>query len=708
MFFCLAAATAGFGEVTTAQRPDVGTANRFYAGNRAPLAPSPFVRLPVGLIAPRGWLRHQLELEAAGMMGHLEEISKFLKFESNGWVDPAAKDGWEELPYWLRGYGDLGYVLRDEKIVAEARRWIDGIIATQQPDGWFGPQGLRVSLKGKADMWPQMPVLDALRSYYEFGGDERVLKLMTAYFKWQNALPGEAFAAGYWPRMRAGDNIDSVYWLYNRTGEPWLLDLARKIHENMADWTAGLPNWHNVNVAEGFREPAEFWMQARDAKPPDPSAGLGLAAAARNYDEVMGLYGQFPGGGFAGDENCRKGYGDPRQGFETCGIVEFMRSFEMLTRISGDPLWADRCEEIAFNSLPAALTPDLKALHYLTGANQVRLDSANKSPGIQNRGCMFAYSPHRYRCCQHNHGMGWPYYAEELWLATADNGLCASLYAACEATAKAGDGAQVRIVEETDYPFGETIQLTLSSPRRVAFPLYLRVPRWCEAPAVKVNGQDAPVDATPLSFIVIRREWADGDTVTLRLPMRVSTRTWPKNNNAVSVDYGPLTFSLKIGEEWRRFGDDDKWPEWEVLPATPWNYGLALDGNDPAASFELTRSCDATPDQPFTPDAAPIQLRAKARRIPNWTLDHNGLLSALQPSPVKSAEPVEPVTLIPMGAARLRISAFPVIGAGPGAHGWVVPPPAASTPAATPTIPGAKISASHCFDGNTMTRCATG
>ena len=100
----------------------------------------------------------------------------------------------------------------------------------------------------------------------------------------------------------------------------------------------------------------------------------------------MDLYGQFPGGGFAADENARPGFTDPHQGFETCGIVEFMHSFEMLTKNSGHPVWADRCEEVAFNSLPAALTPDWKGLHYLTCANQVLLDRNNHAPGVENSG----------------------------------------------------------------------------------------------------------------------------------------------------------------------------------------------------------------------------------------------------------------------------------------------------------------------------------
>ena len=274
-----------------------------------------------------------------------------------------------------------------------------------------------------------------------------------------------------------------------------------------------------------------------------------LDAAERNYQTVMGLYGQFPGGGFAGDENCRPGHGDPRQGFETCGIVEFMHSFEMLTKLSGEPLWADRNEEIAFNSLPAALTPDQKALHYLTGANMIQLDRQNKSPGVQNEGTMLSYSPYEvYRCCQHNVSHGWPYYAEELWLATGDGGLCASLYAPSEVQAKVGDGTVAKIVEATDYPFADTIRLKMSLPKAVRFPLYLRIPRWSETPVLTLNGRRIEANAEPLSYLVVEREWADGDAVNLQLPMHTAVRVWQKNHDAVSVDYGPLTFSLRIGD----------------------------------------------------------------------------------------------------------------------------------------------------------------
>ena len=179
---------------------------------------------------------------------------------------------------------------------------------------------------------------------------------------------------------------------------------------------------------------------------------------------------------------------------------------------------------------------------------------------------MLSYSPYEvYRCCQHNVSHGWPYYAEELWLATADGGLCASLYAASEVQAKVGDGTAVKIVEATDYPFEDTIRLKISLAKPVRFPLYLRIPHWSGTPVLTLNGRRINAKAEPLSYLVVERQWSNGDTVSLRLPMHTAVRTWQKNHDAVSVGYGPLWFSLRIGERWRRYGRGGAWPEWEVL-----------------------------------------------------------------------------------------------------------------------------------------------
>jgi hypothetical protein len=670
-------------------RPDTSAGNDHYAGNRAPLVPSPFIKLPVGTIKPEGWLRRQLELEAEGFTGHLPEISAFLREEDNAWLSPAGEGHsfWEESPYWLKGFSDLGYVLGDRRIIQEAQKWIDAALASQREDGWFGPRANaggrhRSTAEGKPDLWPNMIMLNVLQSYYEHSGDERVVRLMTNYFRWELGVADDDFLPPFWQQQRASDNMASVYWLYNRTGDEWLLDLATKIHRNMAPWHQEIASWHGVNICQCFRAPTVYWMQSQQPEH--------LAGAERNYQEVMGLYGQVPGGMFGADENCRPGYSGPRQAAESCSIAEMMLSCEMLLTITGEGKWADRCETAALDSFPACMTPDLRALHYLTAPNLVLCDQKSKSPGVQNGGPMFLFDPHRHRCCQHNIAHGWPRYAQHLWLATPGNGLAAALYAPSKVTAKVGDGSEVTITETTQYPFGETVELAVSTPKPVSFPLYLRVPGWCGGPSLAINGQQIAVKAGPGSCLVVERKWSEGDTVSLELPMEITLTRWVKNQNSVSVHRGPLAYSLKIGEKCVRAGGTDKWPALEIHPTTPWNYGLVLNEEDPASSFEVVQKALPEDGQPFNWDAAPIELRASAKKIPAWKLDHLGLVGPINESPVKSDEPTETVTLIPMGCARLRISAFPVIGSGPDAHEWIEP--RTSTP----------WTASHCWQSDTV------
>jgi len=662
--------------------PSTEVKNDFYVGNRPPLLPSPLIKLPIGAIKPQGWVRRQLELQADGFHGHLTEISRFLVKEGNAWLSPTGEGdhGWEEPPYWLKGFSNCGYILGDERMIKESKIWLEAALQSQKPDGWFGPdkgrKGAATRLEGREDLWPNMIMLFCLQNYYEFASDERVIELMTNYMKYLVTVPEERFLVGYWPRMRGGDLLYSVYWLYNRTGDEFLLDLAKKVHRRTAEWEKDVINWHNVNMSQGFGQPATYYMQSKDPNH--------LLAAERNWRKIRNMYGQVPGGMFGGDENCRPGFTGPRQAVETCGMVEMMLSHEILLTITGETKWADRCEDVTFNSLPAAFTPDLKALHYLTAPNMILCDKNNKSPGLQNKGPMLLFNPHIHRCCQHNTGHGWPYYAEHLWMATGGNGLAVVLYAPSQVTAKVGDGTEVTITEKTRYPFDESIQLSITTAKPVSFPLYLRIPGWCEKPKLIINGKRAAVKAPPGAYILIDRKWIDGDRISLNLPMKITLTKWTKNKNSVSVNRGPLTYSLKIGEKYVKAGGTDKWPAWEIHPTTPWNYGLVLDEKDPASSFRVVYKAWPDNDQPFEAIAAPIELRAKAKKILAWQKDHLGLVDKLQQSPVKSDELTETVTLVPMGCARLRISAFPTIGTGPDAHEWEPPPKSTPDTASRP------------------------
>ncbi len=653
---------------TAVKAPSNAGSNAHYLTNRTPLKKEYFTKLPVTAFQPGGWLKKHLELQRDGLTGNLGEISIWLTKTDNAWFskDGKGKYGWEELPYWLKGYGNIGYMLRDEKMIAEAKTWIEAVLSNQRENGDFGPVVLK---RNKRDFWTNMPMIWCLQSYYEYSKDQRVIDFLTRYFKWELSVPDNDFLEDYWENSRGGDNLVSVYWLYNHTGHEWLLDLATKIDRNTANWRqkTNLPNWHNVNIAECFREPATYYLQ---------SGYKGdLEASYQNQKLIRDIYGQVPGGMFGSDENARKGYDDPRQAVETCGMVEQITSDDMMLRITGDTYWAENCEDVAFNTFPAAFMPDYRSLRYLTAPNMVLSDSKNHAPGIANEGPFLMMNPFSSRCCQHNHAAGWVYYAENAWMATPDNGLAVQHYTEGTITAKVANGEEVSIAQATKYPFEGTVEFTVQSSKPVAFPLYLRIPKWSGKPVVKVNGVTLPTTAAAGGYIKLMNRWKAGDKITLGLPMELSVRTWERNKNSVSVDYGPLTYSLKIDESfiqkdsketaigdsrWQEAADPSKWPSYEIHPASPWNYALVLNNQKPEQSFTVVKKPWPSDNNPFTNATAPIEIKAKGKQIPSWTIDKHGLCDVLPQSPVQTAEPVKELTLVPMGGARLRISSFPV------------------------------------------------
>ena len=668
MVLALAWASTAFAQkvtVTIVDRPDNTARSVNYTNSRAPLQQVSLMKLPAGSIRSGGWINRYLELQRDGLTGHLGEISAWLEKANNAWLTTGGDHGWEEVPYWLKGYSDLAYVLNDPKMLAETRTWINAVFASQRTDGSFGPMN---KSNGKVELWAQMIMLTTLEHYYEFTHDERVIKLMTAYFKWQLTIPDDRFLEDYWENSRGGDNLYTVLWLYNRTGDSFLLDLARKIHNNTADWhqESSLPNWHNVNVAECFREPATYYMLTGDKAM--------LAASYNDQQLIRRAFGQVPGGMYGADENARMGYIDPRQGVETCGMVEQMASDEIMLRFTGDPYWAENCEDVAFNTYPAATTADFKALRYITSPNMVQSDSKNHAPGIQNDGPFLSMNPFSSRCCQHNHSQGWPYYSENLVYATPDNGAAVVLYGDCTANMKVADRKNVTIKEETRYPFDENVQLTLTMKGKVTFPLYLRIPSWTTGAVVTVNDEPLATAAVSGKYYCISREWHTGDKVSLKLPMSLKLRQWQANQNSVSVNYGPLTLSLKISEryvkrdskqtaigdsKWQKNADASQWPTTEIYAASPWNYALCLKNGRQLENIEVIKKPWPADNYPFTLQSVPLEFKAKGRLVPSWKMDQYDLCGVLPTEQAERSSRVDDITLVPMGAARLRISAFP-------------------------------------------------
>ena len=644
-----------------------------YLNNRQPLLQKDYIELPLGAI----WMQEQLVRMKEGMTGHLDKVYEPVMGARNGWLGGDG-DVWERGPYWIDGLLPLAYILNDEALKEKIKPWVEWTLASQKPDGYFGPDTDRTPEPGlqrdnARDWWPKMVMLKVMQQYYSATEDTRVLDFFTKYFKYQLAeLPKTPLGHWtFWGEQRGGDNLMMVYWLYNITGDKFLLDLGELIHQQTFNWTDIFLNQdhlsqqhslHCVNLGQGFKEPVVYYQQNKDPKQIEA-----VESAVRQIHNTIGL----PTGLWGGDELLR--FGRPTAGSELCTAVEMMYSLEEILEITGGVQWADYLERVAYNALPTQITDDYSARQYFQQFNQVQVTREWRefSTPHEDTDVVFGVLT-GYPCCTSNLHQGWPKFVQNLWYATADNGIAALVYAPSNVKAKVANGIEVNIQEQTNYPFEETIRFNVSfadkKVKQAFFPFHVRIPAWCEQPVLKVNGKPVQTDACSGQIARVNREWKEGDVLTLELPMKVAVSRW--YDNGAVVERGPLLYALKMDEKWvKKTMEPEKvreYGEWyyEVTSDTPWNYALSsrlFDPNKIQENFIVEKS-DKIADYPWNVENAPITIKTKAKRLNNWTVVRGsvGPISYFTQQGNDMGDEVETIELIPYGCTTLRVAEFPV------------------------------------------------
>lgn len=638
----------------------------------AGLRPLELKPLRLGSIRPEGWLKVQLEAMTEGLCGRLHERTGYLNV-TNGWLTTSSDRGWEEQPYWLRGFVKTAVLTENERMLAVAKEWVGKILATQDEDGWFGPRPLKgkVCKNGKtlADIWGHMVMSEALLSWYDYTGDRRIVETLLRFYRHLTAMdetrfiPGHADQAGCgsWTysvqATRAGDLLPSLFACYELTHEAWLLDLAHRVYRHRERAHLFL-NHHNVNFAQAFgygtlmsrltgrtadRDSASYWL-----------------------DLQLKAWGATPRCGFTADENVRNGCTDPRYGMETCGYAEFIRSFVLLGEVTGDAVWGDRAEDVMFNWYPISFTPGWKEVHYITAGNQVNLD-ARTDHDYCNGPPMVAYSASDYRCCLHNASFGLPQFCESLVMRDGNDALCFWLYAPHRGETTLADGSVASWRLETQYPFRETARLTANGARTLRF----RLPGWSRGMTVKDGGRTL-AQAGPGGGWLTVTNLRGRATLDLELAAETAYRGYPRHGG-VSVERGPLTYSLALRpvetrvrrprfkwDEDKGYVEDAKeekrlakttMRELTLEPGARWNFALDVTARPVFRTLPFDEDC-------FRFAAAPCEITVRGRELPEWTLQDNQP-AALQDSPAYTTRPPEDLRLIPMCCARLHLTVFP-------------------------------------------------
>ena len=95
--------------------------------------------------------------------------------------------------------------------------------------------------------------------------------------------------------------------------------------------------------------------------------------------------------------------------------------------------------------------------------------------------------------------------------------------------------------------------------------------------------------------------------------------------------------------------------DWQVFPASGWNYALAVNAGSVDKLPIVESPVGATP---FAAKATSIKVEVEARQLPSWRAV-DGVADPVPVSPVSSDEPLQKISLVPYAAAKLRITAFP-------------------------------------------------
>jgi DUF1680 family protein len=450
--------------------------------------------------------------------------------------------------YWGKWYSAavLGYACQPtperrgqlEQVVRE-------MIKSQGSDGYLGSYDEKDRLT-VWDVWCRKYVLLGLLAAYDLTGDKTALE--AARRDADNLIDdlerrkiklveiGVAELKG----VANSSIIEPVALLYQRTGDRKYLAFAQSI---IAQWNApystapqgihllekaleGAPPLQNhaYAIMSCFEGICELYRATGDRQYLDAAVRFGQSVRRheRMIDGSASNHELFCEGARNQTEFLEK----PQ---ETCATVTWIKLCAQLLRLTGEPVWADEMELSLYNAMIGAMTPSGEWFGYFTQLTGERVPSFIAHDDL-NLSCCVASAPRGLLLT--------PRWA----VMTAPDGPVVNLYAPGTAAIKLADGAEVKIVQDTDYPVSEQVKLTISPVRKQRFTLRLRIPAWSKRTALAVNGE--PVACEPGTYAKLDREWTPGDQVLLTLDLRGRVLPAPSGAPQLALMRGPILLAL--------------------------------------------------------------------------------------------------------------------------------------------------------------------
>ncbi|MGD0832538.1 MAG: beta-L-arabinofuranosidase domain-containing protein [Terracidiphilus sp.] len=537
---------------TLASPDDLAAAAPATMGDKVPSAARPFPLGQVRLGAQGPFVR---AMEAnRGMLHRLPVDSLLHSFRLTAGLPSTAKPlgGWEDPGCELRGHISGGHCLSasallyasagDEEIKRNAAQVVDGLWQCQKKlneNGYLGayPSENYERLRNLQDVWAPFytyhKIMAGLLEMYVHTGNTQALEVCEAMAGWVGHYLDPISDALFQQMMRTefGGMGEVLANLYGVTGKQRYLELSHRFdHRLMLDPLANhqdkLTGFHaNTNIPKMIAAARRYEVEGDSRQ---------REIAHWFWHEVTGER-CYCTGGTSNNEYWASEPGKLANELsggtaECCCAYNMMKLTRHLFAWTPDARYIDYYERLLVNHRLGTIDPENgHAIYFL--------------PLASGAWKVFGGDFNRMWCCT---GTAYEEYAKltDTIYYHDDDSLYVNLFIDSELDWREKG---LRLRQSTTFPEQSTTVLSIQNAPDKPMKLRLRVPYWAEGGAVLLNGERLPYYSSPSSYLELTRQWRAGDTIELRMPMRLHADRMPDDESVQAVMYGPLVLAGKFG-----------------------------------------------------------------------------------------------------------------------------------------------------------------
>jgi hypothetical protein len=510
-----------------------------------------FSQLKFGDIKPTGWILAQMRRDLqTGFAGHLDELCHEASSDifASGRNSPgkpnrgnAASEAWwngETEGNWRCGHIMLSCLTEDHVSMTKAKAYVDHILASQDADGYIGIFSPELRYGGNGEFWTQTCLFRGLLAYADALADQRVYEAVKRAV--DRTMEGYAGGKNFHFAQHDALYTEVLEQLYAKTGDKKYLDFGLRIYHERPNLLQfhqqplvgkNFQNCyelgHGATVAESMRMP--FWLWAATGNEEYLKLGIGVISAMNGF--IM------PSGALVSEESVDA---PPRPwgiGYEYCTIFERQFSLINAGQKMGDAAYFQAAEHLWFNAAQGSREPDGSAIVYCSFENRLSVHDE-----LDKRQRFSPTHQHVAVCCNPNATRVAAYFVSNAWMRPEgpEPAFAATLYGPCEVMTKLA-GVPLRIEERTNYPYSGNVEIILRPDKPLSFCLWLRNPEWSKETKIACSGATISLVG---SFWQVRKEWKDGDSITIHFDQAV--REVPALGNEFALQYGPLLYVLPV------------------------------------------------------------------------------------------------------------------------------------------------------------------